>query len=375
MWWENVIGQKKIIKQLKSSIELVRVPHAQMFIGDSGFGSLALAIAFAWEILYSENPNNRSKLEKFMHSDLHFFFPTIKDDQYEINSKSSLSEWKKFIQKNPYSSLNDWYNYIKIDNKQGIISVKEIETILSKISLKSVERGSKIIILWMIEKMHDSAASKFLKLLEEPPENTYFILITEREFKILPTILSRCQITKIPPINSEEIYEQLIKISKYNEEKIRSLIHKSCGNWNKILKLINENNENETFEKYIIEWTRCAFKAKKNPKALKDLNDLSLILSRMGREQQKKFLNYSLEIFRQALMNNYSIDSLVYLQLSTNNFNWKIFSQYIHGGNISSILEELSKAIYYIEQNANSKILFFNILISLTRFLHQTDKL
>lgn len=372
MWWKNIIGQKKIINQLKKSIYQNRIPHAQIFLGETGFGTLALSIAYASEILYQENIKNIEKIKKLIHGDLHFFFPTIQNENYLISRNLFLSDWIKFIYKNFYISIDEWYNFIKINNQQGVINTKDVDLIFNTIKLKSIEGGSKIIIIWMIDKINLVSANKFLKILEEPPINTYFILIAENKYKIISTILSRCQIINIPPIKNEDIINNLYEKYKYSKREIYDFIRKSNGNWNIILQLIHKINRNEEFEKYLIIWVRLAFQIKKQPKFLIELNNLSLILSNFGREKQKKFLNYSLEFFRQAWINNYSIDSLIYLNINQNQFNWSVFSKYINQKNIVLILKEISKANFYIERNANSKIVFLNLLIVLSKFLHKS---
>lgn len=370
MWWKQIIGQKKIINDLKYSIEYNRVPHAQIFIGNFGYGSLALAVAFACEILYRENIKNKFKLEQLMHLDLHFSFPIIKKLNCEVTSNFFLNDWIKFVKNNIYGSLNDWYNFIGNQDYQGIINVKEIEIIFHKISLKSLEGGSKIMIIWMMDKMNEAASNKFLKLLEEPPKDTYFILLIHDENVVLKTIISRCQIIYIPPINDEDIYKELDKRNHENKDVVHQLVYQSNGNWTRILTMLNELDENDKFEDYLIHWLRYAFKLKKNPKILQQIHNLSLFLSQLGKEEQKRFIDYALEIFRQAYIYNFQIKDLQNLKLSKHNFNWKIFTKYIHKNNINLILEELSKSFFYIEKNANSKILFLNMLISVSRFLY-----
>lgn len=370
MWWNKIIGQKKIISQLQSSIQSNRVPHAQMFIGEFGYGSLALAVAFASEMLYRENIKNQFKIEQFMHFDLHFSFPIIKKSNFDIVSNSFLNYWKKFIKNNIYGSLQDWYDIIGNKDEQGSISVKEIEVIFDKVYLKSLEGGSKFMIIWMMDKMNEVASNKFLKLLEEPPKDTYFILLVNDENMVLKTILSRCQIIYVPPINDQDLYVQLNKKIINNDDLINKLIYQSNGNWNKILIILNRLNENEKFEEYLICWLRYAFQVKKYPQVLKKIYNLSLLLSQLGKEEQKRFLEYTLEVFRQAYIYNFNIKSLQNFKLSKYNFNWVIFTKYINHNNISVILKEISQSCYYIDRNANAKILFLNMLISLGRFFY-----
>lgn len=369
MWWDNIIGQKKIINQLKYSIEHNRVPHSQIFVGESGYGLLALSIAFFSEILYRENIKNKLKLQEFMHLDLHFIFPTCKKINLDSLSIYFLKDWIKFIKKNLYGSLNDWYDVILNKDKEGLINIKEIEIIVQKIFLKSVEGGSKCIIIWMAHKMNIVASNKFLKLLEEPPKGTYFILLIDNLDLVLKTIISRCQIVTIPPIDDIAIYNKLnTRIN--NDNLITKLVYESNGNWNTTLLLLNRLDEYEHFEEYLIYWMRYAFQLKNNTQVLHKIYKLSLLLDQLGKEKQKRFLVYVLEMFRQAYIYNFDIESLKKLRLSKYNFNWEVFTEYIHKNNINLILDELSKCFYYIERNANSKILFLNMLITISRFLN-----
>ncbi|MCB9201689.1 MAG: DNA polymerase III subunit delta' [Flavobacteriales bacterium] len=374
MNWNQIVGQQKIINDLQQSINENRISHAQLFVGNPGYGTLPIALAYATEILKRDNPQNEQKIEKLMHADLHFSFPTVKDANHDSMSKFYQNDWKEFLQKNPYGTINDWYNHISVDKKQGIINVKEMEDILSQFSLKSLEGGFKVMIIWMVDKMHESSANKFLKLLEEPPEKSLFILVTDDDEKLLPTITSRCQITKIPRIEDNQIQEKLQEITDLDEQKILDIVKGCNGDWNQVQKMISHDEVFSEFESYLIDWTRSAFRAKKNPKVLRNIHSLSETLSSLGREKQKQFLNFSSEIFRQALMQNYQVEDLVYRKLDKDNFNWKAFSGFIHGANIEDILEQLNEANYHIERNANSKIIFLNLLISLTRYIHASNK-
>lgn len=378
MWWNKIIGQKKIVNQLKYVIKVNRIPHAQMFIGESGYGSLALAIAFASEVLYRENIKNKFKIMNLMHFDLHFLFPTIKKVNCDAVSHNFCNDWIKFINNNIYASLQDWYYFIGNKTHQGFINVKDIDSISNKIVLKSLEGKSRFIIIWMMDKMNEVASNKFLKLLEEPPKDTYFILLVDDENLVLKTIISRCQIMYIPPINDEDIYIKLneinAKIINQNDENMMNkLIYQSNGNWNKVMELLHQIDENIKFEEYLISWLRFSFQITKKPQMLNQLYRLALVLSELGKEKQKRFLNYVLEVFRQAYIYNFNVKSLNKFKLSKYNFNWVIFTKHVNHNNISLILEEISKSFYYIERNANSKILFLNLLISFNRFFNLVE--
>jgi DNA polymerase III subunit delta' len=375
MNWENIAGQVEVKQELKQSIVNDRISHAQIFYAPEGSGGLPLAIAYAKELLLSakNNQNTASKVDHLMHSDLHFVFPTNSTDKIKSDKTESslfLQDWRSFVKKKPYGNLGDWLSHIQIEKKQGIINVRDAESIINQMSLKSYEGGYKITIIWLAENMNTQAANKLLKIIEEPPINTVFILVTENLNEILPTILSRCQLVKINSLKKEEISEYLIdncSIENKIAEKIATLSH---GNLNKALKIANDSEQNQEFEEFFVLWVRNAFIAKTNITALQGLINWTNDINAWGREKQKSFLVFCIEIFREALMSNYQItDQPYYFQKAK--IDWSKFSAYIHGANIEDILNELNKAHYHIERNINAKLVFLDSSIKITRYLHQ----
>lgn len=370
MNWKQIIGQGKIIETLQDSINNGRVSHAQLFVGEEGFGGLPLALAYAQEILSQENPHASQKVERLNHLDLHFSFP-IFSEKNESLSKRCFDDWRNMILENPYASFDDWTEILDAENKQFQISVAEVEDFTKNFTLKSYEGGTKILIVWRADKMRTESSNKLLKFLEEPPEKTIIILLAENQDFILPTILSRCQITEIPRIEENIIQQKLVELYSVSEENAQAIAHQSQGNWNTALKILNSENSTDEFETLFIEWVRNAFQAKKKPQVLKEIVQWARNISAWNREKQKNFLDYCIEIFRLALLKNYNNPSLVYLSLQKDNFQWGKFASYIHGANIEAILDEISTTDLHLKRNGNAKLVWTDMGIKLTRYLHR----
>lgn len=370
MNWENIAGQENLKKLLKDSIAENRVSHAQLFVGKEGYGTLPLALAYAKEILNGENEHAASKVEHLNHLDLHFSFPVYTDNKNSL-SKNKFDEFREMILASPYASYDDWTAFLDSENKQLFISADEIDEQNQKFSLKSFEGGTKILIVWRADKMNISASNKFLKFLEEPPAKTLILLTAESTNDILPTILSRTQIVEVNRINDEDLDQYIRKNFSVSDEKVKEIIHEAQGDLNEAVKLLNSGNKNDEFEKLFIQWVRDAFQVKKKPEFLKNIIFWAREISGWNREKQKNFLNYCSEIFRLALLQNYQSEELVYKKINANGFNWAGFSRFINGANIESILEEISTADLHLTRNGNPKIIWTDLGIKLSRYIHK----
>jgi len=381
MLFSEVLGQSHIKKHLTQSVDHGRIPHAQLFVGPEGSGTLPMALAYAQYILCTNtdgenNTGNEAcniKFNTFSHPDLHFAFPVTTSNKVKSKPISSfyLEEWRQLIKEQPYGNLYDWYKILGVDNKQGQIGVDEAQDIVKSLALKSYEGGYKIMLIWMAEKMNTACANKLLKLIEEPPNKTIFILIAEDEAQIINTIRSRCQILHFPPLAEDVIKEALIKNYHLEQSEATKIAHQSNGNYNKACDLVYQDSEDIQFETWFIFWIRSAFKAKGNKNAILDLISWSEDIAKTGRETQKQFLNFCLDFFRQALLLNYNANDLVYFEPKTEKFKLENFAPFIHGNNIMDISNELQDAIYHIERNGNSKIILTDLSIKLTRLLHK----
>lgn len=381
MLFSDILGQHHIKTHLTKSADNGRIPHAQLFVGPEGSGTLPMAIAYAQYILCNningentgENAACNLKFANFSHPDLHFAFPVTTNDKVKRHPVSSffLEEWRALLTKQPYGNLFDWYKLLGVDNKQGQIGVDEAHDIVKSLTLKSYEGGYKVMLIWMAEKMNTQAANKLLKLIEEPPNKTVFILITEEEESIINTIRSRCQVLHFPPLAEQDIKTALVKNYDVDDATATKLAHQSNGNYNKACDLIFQDSEDIQFETWFIFWIRAAFKAKGNKAAIHDLIKWSEDIAKTGRETQKQFLSFCIDFFRQALLMNYNAESLVYMDIKTEKFKLEKFAPFVHNNNILDISNELQDAIYHIERNGNSKIILTDLSIKLTRLLHK----
>lgn len=381
MLFSQILGQEYIKNHLVKSATERRVPHAQLFVGPEGSGTLAMAIAYSQYVMCANvgaenNTGNDScnlKFKSFSHPDVHFIFPTVTTEYVKTKPKSIdfMVEWRQFITKNPYGGLMDWYKILGVQNKQGEIRVDDAQEILKTLSLKSYEGGYKIVIIWMAEKMNISASNKLLKLLEEPLEKTLFILISENEEDIIQTIRSRCQVLHFNGLSENIIADGLILKENIEAGLADKIAHQSQGNYNKALLLLDEESEELPFEEWFVTWVRAAFRAKGNAAAIQDLILWSEQIAGLGRETQKKFLSFCIEIFRQALLLNYQAPKLIYMELKVPKFKLENFAPFVNGNNINDIFKELSDAMYHIERNGNSKIILTDLSIKLTRLIHK----
>jgi len=374
MNFSQIIGQDFLKQYFKKTIAKKRVPHTQLFVGDEGAGTLAMALAFANELLCKNNKNCQNKVAKIIHPDMHFVFPTItKDGISKPSSEDFMTEWRAFLLKNPYAGLFDWMKHLEVANKQGMIRVKDANNIIKKSALKPYEADYKIIIVWMIESMNLETANALLKVLEEPPEDTKFILIAQKTDLILPTILSRCQIHQFMPISFDHIKTSLINLKSLDETTAIKIAHQANGSWAKALEVHEKNNSNADFQKYFISWVRIAFAAKSNKKSIQELIKWSEEMATKGREAQKQFLLFALETFRQAMLINYQNKSLSYFDFSSFGFELSKLAPFIHSQNIEDIYKIITDSTYFIERNANPKLLFLDLSINLTKLLHKKE--
>jgi DNA polymerase-3 subunit delta' len=381
MLFSEIVGQELIKNHLTKSVEVGRIPHAQLFIGPEGCGTLAMAIAYAQYLLCGNSNGENSggneacnlKFIHFAHPDLHFSYPTVTTDDVKSKPKSIdfIKDWQEFLTDNTYGSLFDWFKQLNVENKQGEIRVGDAQEILKTLALKSYEGGFKVMIIWMADKLNIEASNKILKILEEPLEKTVFILISENEEDIIQTIRSRCQVLHFNAIPEKLIAEELVKRKGLDIKTATKIAHQAQGNFNFALKLLSDDNEELPFEQWFVLWVRAAFRAKGNASAIQDLILWSEEIAKLGRETQKKFLAYCTEMFRQALLLNYQATSLVYIEPKVEKFKLENFAPFVNGNNIIEIYKELSDAIYHIERNGNPKIILTDLSIKLTRLIHK----
>ena len=370
MLWKFTVGQDKTKKHLEYLLKTNQVPHAQLLSGAYGRGSLTLAIEFAINLI-DQSVQNESK-KSLSHSsqlpNLHFIYPVVKKGtEKTVFASDYASEWYDFLDQSPYGTLTDWFESINVGNKQGLIGVSEIEKLHRSLYLKSLDGANKVGILWGVEKMNAPAANAFLKLLEEPPKKTFFLLLCEDSELILPTVRSRCQELPLPPIQEADLIKQIPEV---NDEKLQ-LIKQAEGDYGKLLLLISSTEQKE-FETLLLRGLRHAFKARGNKSVVLELMDWSQELSVLGREKQKAFMRYGIQLFRAAFLTNYALNDLVHLNPSTD-FDLNKLAPFIHSKNILALIRLFEEQHYYIQRNANSKMLFSELALQLTRLINERE--
>jgi len=383
MLFSKIIGQSFIKSHLTASVDAGRIAHAQLFVGTSGTGVLPMSIAYAQYILCNNSQGNNTngstscnlKFENLSHPDLHFAFPVAVNADVKKHPVSNLfmNDWRSFINEKPYGDLFEWYQHIGIEKKQGRIGVDEAVEINKSLSLKAYEGGYKVMIIWAVDKMNTEASNKLLKLLEEPPAKTLFLLLTENEEHIIDTIKSRCQVLRFPNLSEDQISNGLQENYETTPSEAQKIAHQAQGNYQKAIQLFHHDGDDIQFEKWFVTWVRTAFQAKGKKEAVLALIQWSETIAKTGRETQKKFLQYCVQFFRQALLKNYKANDLVFFQTETG-FDLSKFAPFVHNNNILPIVEALQDASYHIERNGNAKIILTDLSIKLTRLLHKKSQ-
>lgn len=374
MLFRDVIGQEAVKNRLIQSANEARVSHAQLLAGAEGSGNLALALAYAQYVSCSNKQHNDScgecpsckKYRKLIHPDLHFVFPVVKTPKFKDPvSDHFIEEWRKMIFTNPYFNLDDWFDFIGVENAQGLIYSNESGEIIRKLNLKSFESEYKIMIIWMPEKMHVACSNKLLKLIEEPPMKTLFLLVTENEEEIITTIRSRCQLIKVPGIEPEALTGALEQIPGAEGKNIENFVHLSRGNYRKALLLIESaggGNENLDHFKELMRFSY----GRKFPDLFKWVDEISGI----GRERQKSFLQYALNQVRENFIYNLKQPELVFMDEEEASFSSR-FSPFINERNIVPIAGELEKAHVHIAMNGNPRIIFTDMALKIVKLIRK----
>lgn len=372
MQFKDVIGLGAIKKSLIHEVESGRVSHAQMLLGPEGNGKLPLAIAFAAYLL-CDNPNssdscgvcpNCKKVSAFTHPDLHFVFPVVANKTNKVAySGDRLQEWTAMVHKQPYFNLKQWQMHLDEMGKNASIGVEESRQILKRLALKSYSGKYKVMIIWLPEKMNNQSANKLLKLLEEPPEKTVFLLVSNAVDTILPTILSRTQIIRVPALKSDELIPYLTSKYRVNDEAAASAASLAQGNVAEAIELLQGADAQHAFFDLFVKMMRAAYKA--NPM---DLMEVGEDAASLDKENQKNFLKYGLHIFRESIILNYMKGELVNLQSNERAF-LENFARFINNHNITELMDEFNQAHYHLERNANPKILFSDVVIKLTKLI------
>jgi len=385
MEFKDVIGQTEVKQHLREMVDQNRLSHALIFLGKEGSGALPLALAFSTYLIEQSEknakpsttslfgeamPNETSgegvrQAKKYIHPDVHYSYPVIpKKSGDKPVSTDYIQEWRDFIQTYPYGNVYDWLQLIGAENKQGNITAHECNDIIRKLNLKSFESEYKILVLWMPEYLGNEG-NKLLKLIEEPPPNTLFILVAENDSLILPTILSRCQLVKIPALSASDINAALMERANIAPAQASQVAGISEGNYREALQLLQHADED--WQDLLREWLNATLKT--GPAAqVKWIEDIS----KMGREKQKQFLRYFNHLLEQSIrfktMGDLNMpgtgNNQAMMPEKERDFALR-FNKMADISQQEAIIQELDKATYYIERNANAKMLFHALTIKL----------
>lgn len=386
MQFKDIIGQQAVKQHLAEMVQQNRLSHALLFLGKEGSGALPLALAFAQLVICQPTTSEPvadlfggftpiqsgpsyigpdeiisqpsfGRAEQLIHPDLHFSYPVIprKAGDKPI-STDYISEWREFVQQYPYGNVYDWLQFIGAENKQGNITAHECNDIIHKLSLKSFESEFKVLVLWMPEYL-GKEGNKLLKLIEEPPPNTLFILVAENDEQVLPTILSRCQLVKIPMPDDKEIEEALINRAKAEPETARQTAAIAEGNYREALQLLQHTEED--WQSLLRDWLNAALKG--GPLAQ---IKFTAEISELGREKQKQFLRYFNHLLETSIRIRVLGNDNVHAGDKERDFAVRL-NKIAAVSQQQAIIEELDRASYYIERNANAKMLFQALTLKL----------
>ena len=360
-------------QRLMQMLDEGRLPHAIMLCGPQGSGKMALAMGFAKVLLSrgttAPSPNIQAMLAKWEHPDLHFTYPTIKlpsmSSDHKPVSDDFARQWHDLIMDGPYFTMTEWLDCMGGENQQAIITAGESDELNRKLSLKSSQGGYKVSIIWLPERMNIECANKILKLLEEPPSQTIFIMVCEEPDRLLETIRSRVQRIDIKKIDDDDMRQALIEQRGLSEDMALRTARMANGNWLKALEMLSVDSENELFLDLFQSLMRLAYQRK-----IRDLKAWSEQMAAMGREKQKRFLDYMLRLIRENFMYNFQQEELCYMSQREEDFA-RNFARFINEANVIPISELVSLAIRDIGQNANAKIVFFDLALQMIVLLIQ----
>lgn len=366
MYFADIIGQESVKTHLRRFVDENRMAHALLLTGPRGNGKLPMAVALAHYLLCLQrhdgdvcgNCPTCTKVNKLIHSDLHFVFPVVKKKSGSENAPVSddyIAEWRELFAKNPYFTYSDWLTKMGVENQQPMIYERESSEILRKLSMQSREGGWKIVIIWLPEKMKEACSNKLLKIIEEPPKDTLFILVSEEPDAIIATIQSRTQRVDIPPLTIDDISVELSRRYGLTADDAHRVAMQSGGSWDKAEEQLRVDTDKELYLELFTKLMRIAY-----ARNIREMKRWSEQVAAMGRENQKRLLDYCQRMIRENFIMNFKHDEMLTLSVAERNFSER-FSPYVNERNIFGIMEELSEAQRHIEHNVNAKMVFFDM--------------
>lgn len=375
MLFKEIIGQTEVKQKLLRLVQDDRTPHAMMLFGPGGTGKLALAIAMAQYLACDHRQKYDScgvcpsciKFGKLVHPDLHFVVPVLKTGSMSAPPVSDdyAAIWRETLLSEFYLTEGQWYESLGAENKQGIINVKESESIIRKLSFKPYESDYRMVIIWLPEKMNQSAANKLLKLIEEPPEKTVILMVSEHTDKILATILSRTQLLHVPPISEADIRKGLMQYEQADQQLVEDAVKKANGNFSIALQTLRQDEMDLRNFELFTEFMRLCY-----TRDIIQLNGWVERVAAVGRERQKQLIDYSLSLLRENFMLHLDNEKLNYMSGKEAEFS-KRFSPFIHEGNVHGLAEAFTLAGNHIEANGNPRIILMDLSILVIRLLMQ----
>lgn len=372
MLFRDIIGQDEIKRRLIESVKHNQIAHAQLFGGGEGIGKYPMALAYARYIQCTNRQEDDAcgvcpscrKYETLMHPDLHFVFPIVKSEKKKRGiCEDYIAEWRTFITENSYFNINQWLSFLGVENSQAMIYEKESDEIIRKLSMKTYESEYKVMIIWLPERMNVTCANKLLKIIEEPYDKTVFLLVSDSPDKVLGTILSRSQQINMRPVHIEAIsgfLEQKYSISPSDAMAIAGI---SGGNLVRALESIRLSEDTRQFFDLFVQLMRLAYGRK-----IKEMKAWADEVAGIGRERQKIFLSYVQRMLRENFIYNLRQPGLNYMNENETAFSSR-FAPFIHERNITALMEEFGKAENDIGQNANARIVFFDLSIKMIMLL------
>jgi DNA polymerase-3 subunit delta' len=373
MQFSEIIGHDGIKQKLIQTVKENRVSHAQMFLGPGGTGKLALAIAYAQYINCDKRSDQDScgvcpscqQFAKLAHPDLHFSYPIVLKKDFQL-SKAYIHLWREYLaDKHYYPELVEWTGKMDSEKKQAVIGAKECNEIIRSLSYKSFEGKYKVMIIWLAEHIYHSAAPKILKILEEPPEKTLFILIAEKQEQIISTILSRTQIIKVPRLDEQSLRLILTAQFGYPEESVQTVLKSASGDVNRALWMLEESLNSDFSASEFREWMLMSFQGK-----YKELVNFVSKVARAPRTRQKQFLSYGLSLSRNCLLTIYGQkDMLTIIDDDEAAFVEKI-TRFLNEKNALEYASLFEEAIWHIDRNANASLVFMDVSLKSGKLLN-----